>query len=160
MGIFSDDDVNDAEKLVGEEAGRIQFLRGFENGWKEVKRQKFEGGRSQEEIKDMAHFMGLSIEYFLSELKQYKADYLEKNPLQFGFRLGHIVATLRFHPPIILRLKPDEIVQLINALKESYPKYYNFLVARFQKWNKKVRTQLKILEPPQIGNYKYLIKQL
>ena len=155
MGILSDADINEADALSNGEPGQLEFLKGFENGWKEVKNRKFERGTG-EEIRDLAHFMSRSVDDFGDRLRLPETYFL-KYPADFGLHLGHIVACLRYHPKLILSVPPQLVSKLLEHLGKKYPKYHAYLITKFQKWKEDIKTHVATLQPPESQHYATLI---
>ena len=120
MGIFSDEDISDAQKSVGNSLNKerkIEFLQGFENGWKLIKSGKF---------------------YSIADILKWIKDGINTNPEKFGYGFGFLVAILKFRQKEILSYHMDYYVDMIKSL-ETNPKCAAIIKNRLKRWNKTIK---------------------
>ncbi len=141
MGIFSDDEVNEAERLIEDELKRneelrlrainerekkkirLEFLESFEKGWKEAKKI-YEGP-------------GGAYQLNAGWLMQYLNADLNKNLKDFAYGFGFLVGIFRHHPILVLETS-GWFIRYVNALKDK-PEFYKFIVKRVNVWNKRIK---------------------
>lgn len=165
MGIFSDDDVNEAEGLIkGELEKRVElksrsdaekekarlkleFLKGFEEGWKAWKHLFKSKGTKVDGIWNVP---------------QYISKDLLQNPYEFGLGFGYLVGFLKFDPIGVLgcgHKGADAIIESVKLLKDK-PQYYKMLEKRIIRWNNSIKPYVKNLDEQRQKQYLYIIKNV
>ena len=144
MGIFSDDDINEADDLVKKSANRMEFLKGFERGWKGYKRDGYKPDTYATVIVEM--------------YERYLQEGIDKNPENFGSALGMLVALIRFYPKKVLQY-PQVFIKYFRALSNHQP-FYNYAVSRIKRWNKKIKTMIGELSPSEQKAYADFLKSV
>ena len=147
MGLFFDEDVNDAEALIKkslkEEPARkrkleLEFIKGFESGLKR--------GRA------------------FAELRPDELERMFKNPKDlknFGFALGHLTAMLKNkiyldgHPILLF---PKDYIRVINILKGI--DYYEFLVKKIKIFARLQKSRIGEMSEHEREGFAYFIRHV
>jgi len=170
IGIFSDDDINDAERLIEEALKRptqkpqqqyvtnlrdddkkkikLEFLVGFEKGYKKTK-----------SVSNGEYPLGrIKVNLTLGDLK---VDQF-KQPQDFGYGLGVLVGAMKFHPTYVLGDTTTVLhfMEQVHYLRDNKPEYYKMIEKRLKLWNEKIKGVIGELKEEEREHYKYLLKRL
>jgi len=172
-GIFSDEDINEAERLIkegfkkppvkglsleakltDEEKERIkrEFLKGFEEGWKDTKSSEGKWGRRGRYMGELS--VGLGMDYLNVDIY--------REPRKFGIGFGALVGTLKFQPKFIVS-RPhitDHFFNYVKFLKQHQPTYYQMIEKRLKRWNQNMKEHLGELSKAEQDRYIWLLKRM
>lgn len=149
MGIFSDEDINEAEKLIEEELKkkkelqaredaekekkriRLEFLEGFEEGWKKTKRS----GKNSQEYQTIFELVRAD------KLLGYLSADINKNLKEFAYGFGLLVGIFKHHPMMVIDIATVQwFIKCVNIL-ENKPSYHKFIEKRIKIWNKRIKSE-------------------
>ncbi|MBI2542317.1 hypothetical protein HYV80_06415 [Candidatus Woesearchaeota archaeon] len=135
MGLFSDHDINEAERALGalqppiDRETKILILRGFEKGWKALG-----------DISGNIHYDESIREQVITlrnEATRIKVENLTKKPFDFGYILGCLIGTLRFHPTSLLKYGDKRFLKKlsrsINSLRKISP-IHDLVIRYLREW--------------------------
>ena len=149
MGLFSDDEINEAEALVSEswnKESRIEFLKGFEESYKWTKK-----ARNDEISAKAQEFLNEVIKHDYADPSAYERNTYRIK--QFGHMFGTLVSLFKYHPNLILNYEDQYTNRLcllfIKQLKSQSPKYYDFIKKRVIVWADKIKANPTELSPQQ-----------
>lgn len=146
MGIFSDEEINEADRLISGELEekvqaqsraiseqerkrlRLEFLEGFEKGWKWAKNEYSTDPGTRSMITS-------------GDLMRYLRTDTDKNIKDFAYGLGLLVGYFRHLPTVVIGItQVSWFEKYVNALKDK-PEYYKFIVKRVRRWTKVIQTK-------------------
>lgn len=147
MGLFTEEDVNEVEKAVGEDfpylkkEKKIKFIDGFFKGWKKAKKSKSE----------------LNFEQILGYLIAGIDNIPENFGKAFGTLVGDIEADYKEPERLLQRGYFEWIGRGINTVKAK-PHLWTMIMRRLDKWKEKIK--FEELTTEQRVNYGTLVANL
>ena len=153
MGLFSDEDVNDAWLMIKSEPkltryGKLKFIKGFEGYWRQIKETREITSKLFTEF-----HIRLVVFEFLADpwtVGTSQRNRIYENPKNFGIALGCLVGLLRFHPEFVFynEFITSMFIRNILALKDT-PTHRNFIAKIVQVWKAKMLRQFKKIKDKQ-----------
>ena len=170
MGIFSDDDINEAERmmkdLTPEKKKQLDFLKGFEEGWKHI-RYTSRGVFTERGFRDSTHQTLKAIPTLWNWHHEWKS-LVEADPdwlKSYGRIVGYLIGIMRFDPIALIRKESIEIA--IDDIKKlvSEPlagRKVDVMIKKMLKnhWNSTIKSQLNQLSLVEKQNYYIFIKSI
>ena len=161
MGIFSDDNINEAERLILSIRGLTKnqqwaFIEGFKDGYEEIK-------NTDKDIKPVSRLVkkALSVGYSQEDLEKIYSEQDLGALEEFGFRFGVLIGLLVNHPTFVIdNAIVNLIVQYINSLKEI-PEYFALVNGKIKLWKGKMTSEMLSRMPETAGRrYAYFIENI